>query len=238
MTTQLRIGNITVEVTKKDIKNVHLSVNPPTGNVRISAPIRMNLDTIRVFAVSRLDWIRKQQAKLLEQERESPRDYTYRESHYVWGRRYLLSVVERAGQPSVSLKPSRLVLSVRPGTDAAGKEAIVAGWYRDQVKSAGADLISRWSPVLGVDVERVFVQQMKTKWGSCNPKAHSIRLNTELAKKPKECLEYVVVHEMTHLLEPTHNARFIALMDQFIPQWQSSRHQLNRLPVRHADWVL
>jgi predicted metal-dependent hydrolase len=238
MPTQLRLGDITIEVIKKDIKNVHLSVNPPSGAVRVSAPRRMRLDTIRVFAISKLDWITKQQQKLREQERETPREYVDRESHYVWGSRYLLSVVEQAEPRSVVLKPGRLVLSVRPGADRETREAVVAQWYREQVRAVAGDLIDQWSSVLGVEVDRVFVQQMKTRWGSCNPKAHSIRLNTELAKKPKGCLEYVVVHEMTHMLEATHNARFIALMNQFIPQWESRRQQLNRLPVRHADWVL
>ena len=134
------------------------------------------------------------------------------------------------------LKHSRMVLSVRAGTDAAAKEAIVALWYREQIKGAALDLIAKWAPLLGVSVGRVFVQQMKTKWGSCNPRSRSIRINTELAKKPMECVEYIVVYEMVHLLEPTHNARFVALMDQFMPTWQFCRQKLNRLPVRHADW--
>lgn len=129
-----------------------------------------------------------------------------------------------------------MILSVRAGTDAAAKEALVALWYREQVRAAASNLIAKWAPILGVGVNQIFVQQMKTKWGSCNPRARSIRLNTELAKKPGECLEYIVVHEMVHLLEPTHNARFVALMDQFMPTWQFCRQKLNRLPVRHADW--
>ncbi len=236
MDRQLRLGGIAVDVVFKDIKNVHLSVYPPTGRVRISAPSRMSLDTIRVFAISKLAWIRQQQEKLRAQERETPREYIDRESHYVWGKRYLLSVVENERAPSVELKHSRMILTVRGGADQAAKEAAVAQWYREQIKAHVPQLISKWEPVLGVSVKRVFVQQMKTKWGSCNPHARTIRLNTELAKKPKECIEYIVVHEMIHLLEPTHNARFIALMDQFMPRWQYFRQRLNRLPVRHADW--
>ena len=236
MATRLRLGDIAVDVVLKDIKNVHLSVHPPTGRVRISAPLRMNLDTIRVFAISKLDWIRQQQRKLRGQERETPREYLDRESHYVWGKRYLLSVVQRDLAPSLALKHSRMILTVRAGTDAAAKEAIVAQWYREQIRAVASDLIAKWAPLLGVSVGRVFVQQMKTKWGSCNPRARTIRINTELAKKPTECLEYIVVHEMLHLLEPTHNAHFVALMDQFMPKWQFFRQRLNRLPVRHADW--
>ena len=233
---QVELGDIAVDVVLKNIKNVHLSVYPPSGRVRISAPLRMSLDTIRVFAISKLGWIKRQQRKLREQERETPREYLDRESHYVWGKRYLLSVVERDHAPAVSLKHSRMILTVRAGTDEAVKEAIVAQWYREQLKAVVPELIAKWEPLLGVSVSRVFVQQMKTKWGSCNPRAHTIRLNTELAKKPKECLEYIVAHEMVHLLEPTHNARFVALMDQFMPQWQFFRQRLNRLPVRHAHW--
>lgn len=236
MATRLRLGDIAVDVVLKDIKNVHLSVHPPTGRVRIAAPSRMSIDTIRVFAISKLAWIKQQQRKLRAQERETPREYLDRESHYVWGKRYLLRVAERDLAPALALTHSRMILTVRAGTDEAAKEAIVAQWYRQQIRALASNLIAKWEPVLGVSVGRVFVQQMKTKWGSCNPRASAIRLNTELAKKPKECLEYIVLHEMIHLLEPTHNARFVALMDQFMPKWQFLRQKLNRLPVRHADW--
>jgi predicted metal-dependent hydrolase len=236
MVQRIHLGDIPVDVVLKDIKNVHLSVYPPTGRVRIAAPSRMGLDTIRVFAVSKLGWIRQQQKKLREQERETPREYLDQESHYVWGRRYLLTVMERDQASTVVLKHSRMILTMRPGTDEATKEAIVAQWYREQIKAVVQELVGRWAPRLGVSVHRVFVQQMKTKWGSCNPRARTIRLNTELAKKPKECLEYIVVHEMVHLIEPTHNSHFVALMDKFVPKWQFLRQKLNHLPVRHADW--
>ena len=237
MVRQLKLGDITVDVVLKDIKNVHLSVHPPTGRVRISAPARMSLDTIRVFAISKLGWIKQQQMKLQEQDRETPREYLDRESHYVWGKRYLLTVSESNQAPSVELKHSRMLLRVRPGTDERRRQTIVEGWYREQLKNAVPLLIAKWEPLLGVKVERFFVQRMKTKWGSCNPGAGHIRLNTELAKKPPECLEYIVVHEMTHLLEPTNNAHFRALIDRFMPKWQFYLSQLNRLPVSHEDWA-
>lgn len=236
MAARLQLGGIAVDVVLKEIKNIHLSVYPPTGRVRISAPSRMSLDTIRVFAISKLDWIKRQQQKLHEQERETPREYLDRESHYVWDKRYLLFVTECDQSPAIVLKHNRMILTGRAGTDAAAKEAIVAQWYREQIKNTAPELISKWEPILGVNVKRLFVRQMKTKWGSCNPRTRTIRLNTELAKKPKECLEYVVLHEMVHLVEPTHNARFIALMDRFMPNWQFCRQRLNRLPIRHADW--
>ena len=236
MASQIELGDVTVDVVLKDIKNVHLSVYPPIGRVRISAPKRMSLDTIRVFAISKLDWIRQQQAKLREQERETPRDYVDRESHYVWGKRYLLTVIESDEPSSIELKHRRMLLRVRPGADETKRQSLVEEWYREQLKEAVPPLLARWQPRLGVRVERWFVQRMKTKWGSCNHKARTIRLNTELAKKPPECLEYIVVHELVHLLEPTHNARFVALMDQFMPQWQYHREALNRLPLRRERW--
>lgn len=233
---QIELGDITADVVLKDIKNVHLSVHPPTGHVRISAPTHMSVDTIRLFAISKLDWIKRQQLKLREQTRETPREYLDRESHYVWGRRYLMEVVEEDVPTGVQLGPTALVLRVRPGSNLVTKNAVLSGWYRDVLKAAVPALIVVWEPRLGVSVHGFFVQQMKTKWGSCNAAARTIRLNTELAKKPSECLDYIVLHEMVHLLEPTHNARFTALMDQFMPQWQFRRQILNRLPVAHATW--
>ena len=237
MHTQIQLGEMPVDVVRKGIKNIHLSVHPPTGKVRIAAPARISLDTIRVFAISKLGWIRQQQKKLQEQDRETPREYLDRESHYVWGQRYLLNILEKEEPPSVELTASRLILQVRPNTTRQKKQATVDEWYRDQLKNAATPLLAKWERFIGVKVQRLFVQQMKTKWGSCNPRSESIRLNTELAKKPRDCLEYIVVHELIHLLEPTHNARFIALMDQFMPKWQLYRKSLNRMPVRHEDWA-
>jgi hypothetical protein len=236
MTSQIKLGDIAVDVLLKDIKNVHLSVYPPTGRVRIAAPKRMSMDTIRVFAIAKLGWIKQQQAKLREQERETPRDYVDRESHYVWGQRYLLTVSENDGPPSIALKRNRMLLRVRPRTDEGKRGALVEEWYREQLKKAVPPLLSRWQPLLGVRAERFFVQRMKTKWGSCNHSARTIRLNTELAKKPVECLEYIVLHELVHLLEPTHNVRFVGLMDRAMPEWKFHRQVLNRLPVRREKW--
>ena len=238
MATQIELGGVVLDIVKKDIQNIHLSVYPPTGRVRLAAPARMKLDTIRLFAISKLGWIKQQQRKLREQERESPREYLNRESHYVWGRRVLLKLVEADVPASVQLRHSKLLLSVRPGTDEAAREAIVSNWYRQILKAEMTPLIAAWEPRLKVKVSRFYVQHMKAKWGSCNPTASTLRLNTELAKKPKACLEYVVVHEMSHLLEPTHGPRFLALMDRFMPAWREARELLNSLPARHEDWAL
>jgi predicted metal-dependent hydrolase len=236
MVTTLKLGAIAVDVVKKDIKNVHLSVYPPDGKVRIAAPLRMNADTIRVFAVSKLSWIKEQQRKLTEQEREPAREYVERESHYVWGKRYLLKMVERDGSPNIELRHSKMVFQIRSTESTDRRQEILDQWYRFQIKEAVQPLIAKWEPVMGVKVDRVFVRRMKTKWGSCSRSSASIRLNTDLAKKPKECLEYIVVHEMAHLIEPTHNRRFIELMNRLMSHWRFYRQLLNQLPVRHENW--
>ncbi|MCD9228203.1 M48 family metallopeptidase [Ralstonia pseudosolanacearum] len=236
MADEIVLGDLHVDVIRKTIKNLHLAVLPPHGKVRIAAPRYMKLDTIRVFVISKLAWIKAQQHKMQMQEREAPREYLDRESHYVWGKRYLMRRVEKDAAPAVALQPKQLVLQVRPRTDEARCQDILDGWYREQIRAVVPALVAKWEPVMGVKVGRVFVQRMKTQWGSCNPISGAIRLNTDLAKKPPECLEYIVVHEMVHLLEPTHNARFSSLMSLFLPQWQQLREMLNRLPVRHEDW--
>ena len=170
------------------------------------------------------------------QERETPREYLERESHYVWGRRYLLQVVERDARSSVDLTHRHLRLHVRPGADTDRREKLLADWYRDSLKRAVPELLAKWEPRVGVRVNRFHVQRMKTKWGSCNAEARSIRLNSELAKKPPECLEYIIVHELVHLREPTHNDRFVAWMTRLMPNWRDCRDMLNRLPVRNEHW--
>ncbi|MEO5760800.1 MAG: SprT family zinc-dependent metalloprotease [Vicinamibacteria bacterium] len=235
--TQLSLGEMTVEVIRKKIKNIHLSVHPPGGRVRIAAPFRVALDTLRSFAIAKLGWIRKQQARLRKQERETPREYLDRESHFVWGTRYLLRVEELNAAPRIELGMTELVLRVRPRTPARKRAEILEAWHRDQLKTAAEPLFRKWEPIMGVKVGKLFTQRMRTRWGTCNTRSRSIRLNTELVKKPRECLEYVVVHEMVHLLEPSHNARLKALMSQYMTNWAVYRQMLNRLPVRHEDWV-
>ncbi|WP_221033288.1 M48 family metallopeptidase [Actomonas aquatica] len=231
MDANLQLGDVTITVRRKPIKNLHLSAHPPTGRVTISAPERMRFDRIRLFAISKLDWIKRQQGTLRAQERETPRDFVERESHYVWGRRYLMSVEETEGGSFVELHPRRIVLGVRSGTTADIRRAILERWYRDQIRAAVPEFIRKWEPILDVAVKEFFVCRMKTKWGSCSPERRNIRLNTELAKKPKECLEYVIVHEMVHLLEPTHGPRFQELMNCHLGSWRSTRGLLNNLPI-------
>lgn len=236
MMTTIELGKIPVDVVLKDIKNIHLTVHPPAGKVRIAAPKRMNVETIRVFAISKLGWIKQQQRKIQEQERETPREYIDRESEYVWGKRYLLKIAEAESPPSIVLKHNHMLLTVRPGATDEKRHEVIEDWYRSQVREETEKLIAEWQPRIGVEVAGFYVRRMKTRWGSCNSAAATIRLNTDLARKPRECLEYIVVHEMIHILEPTHNARFQSLMSRFMPDWQHRRRTLNQLPVRHEEW--
>ena len=237
MITQFHLGGIAVDVVQKDIKNIHLSVHPPAGKVRIAAPLRMDLDTIRIFAITKLDWIKRQQKKLRDQERETPREFLDRESHYVWGKRYLLKIVEKQAAPGVELRHNKIILQVRPKAPQEKKQAVLDAWYREQLKAAAPPLIEKWERILGVKSGKFFVQKMKTKWGSCSVSRKNVRLNTDLAKKPIQCLEYIVAHEITHLLERHHNDHFTSLMDAHMPQWRQFRETMNNMPLAHQKWV-
>lgn len=230
------LGDIEIEVVQKAIKNVHLSVLPPKGKVRVSAPLALDLDTLRAFVISKLPWVRQQQKKMQAQEREAPREMLNRESHYYNGKRYLLKVVEREGVPDVDLGHNTLTLFVRPVTAPDKRLEVLRNWYRQQLKTRLPKLIARYEKRMNVRVAEFGIKQMKTKWGTCNPEARRIWVNLELAKKPAECLEYIVVHEMVHLLEPTHNQRFTSLMDEYLPKWRFYRDELNSLPVRYEHW--
>lgn len=235
-TKKISLGDIDIDVIQKNIKNVHLSVHPPTGRVRISAPERMNLDTIRLYAISKIHWIRKHQTKLRKQEREAPREYISGESHYFLGKRYLLKVVEHSMSPSVVLKHSIIELYIRKNTNTHKRQAILEEWYRKRIKEIVPKYISMYEEKMRVSVREWGIKKMKTKWGTCSITAKRIWLNLELAKKPLHCLEYVIVHEMVHLLERKHNERFIAYMDRYMSQWKAYKEELNRFPVSHAEW--
>ena len=238
MSEAIRFGEVTISVTRKDIKHVHLSVHPPGGRVTLVAPIRTRPEVARAYAASRLGWIRDQQARLRAQAREVPRRYVTRESHYVWGKRYLLTVLEREQKPAVTMDHRRITLSVRPGSDRARREDVMHAWHKALLHTEVPRLIRKWEPRLGVKVTAYFLQRMKTKWGSCNHAARHIRLNTELVKKPKDLLEYVIVHEMAHLIAPTHSARFVALLNEHYPSWREARAELNELPLAAQAWRL
>jgi predicted metal-dependent hydrolase len=231
VTESIQLGDIVIAVTRKAVKHVHLSVHPPGGHVTLVAPTGTRLEVARAYAITRLGWIRDQRAKLLAQARETPRRFVERESHYLWGRRYLLSVVEKDAKPAVTLDHRRITLNVRPGSTLAARAAVMQAWHRALLHEAVPTLLRKWEVKLGVKVSGYFLQRMKTKWGGCNHRAGNIRLNTELIKKPRDLLEYVVVHEMLHLIEPTHGERFIALLQRHYPTWREARAELNELPL-------
>jgi len=228
---RLLLGALPVEVTIKPIKHLHLSVVPPDGVVRISAPEGMSSEQVRTYAIGKLAWIRRQQARLAGQERQSPRLMVERESHQLWGRRLLLHIEEVHAAPQVHVQPRRLVLCVRPGSSLEQRRSILAAWYRSEVRKEAVILIDKWQQRLGVAVNRLFVQAMRRQWGSCNPHTGNIRLNTQLAQKPKACLDYIVLHELAHLRVPAHSADFLALLDAQLPLWQERRRLLNQLPL-------
>lgn len=236
MAETIRLGEIAIAVTRKDIKHVHLSVHPPSGRVTLVAPKGTRPEAARAYAISRLGWIRNQQSRFRRQAREPRRQYVERESHYLWGRRYLLSVREEDAKPSIRLGHRRITLTVRPGSGRAKREAVMHEWHKALLHDAVTGLIGKWEPKLGVKVAGYFLQRMKTKWGGCNHRARNIRLNTELVKKPKDLLEYVVVHEMLHLIAPTHSEQFLALVTRHYPSWREAREELNELPLAAEAW--
>lgn len=234
---QITISDLVIEVDRKSIKNLHLSVNPPDGRVRIAAPLNIDDDAVRLFAISKLAWIRKQQRKFEGQARQSEREFVSGESHYFKGERYLLNVIYRKGNPKVEIRnKTHIDLYVRENSTRLQRQRVLTEWYRKQLKGKIPNLIIKWQEIIGVEVLDWGVKQMKTRWGTCNIEEKRIWLNLELAKKPDLCLEYILVHEMVHLLERKHNDCFVALMDQFMPNWRLHRDELNQFPLRHERW--
>jgi predicted metal-dependent hydrolase len=233
----IQVGEIPISITLKDVQNVHLSVHPPDGHVTLVAPASTRIDVARAYAISKLGWIRDQQRQFLNQSREHPRQFIGRESHYLWGRRYLLTVVYQNTKPSITLDHKRITISVRPGSDATKRAEIFHEWHKSLLHDVVPSLIQKWQTKMGVEVAEYFLQRMKTKWGSCNHQAKHIRLNTELVKKPKDLLEYVIVHELAHLIEPTHSDRFVAILNTHYPTWQEARAELNELSLSAETWI-
>lgn len=231
------VCGIAVKVVRKNIKHLYVGVYPPNGRVRVSAPSRIDKDAIRLAVISRLGWIRKKQAQFEHQERQSEREYVSGESHYFEGRRYRLDVIEQNSPPAVLLlNNTTLALSVRPGTDRVMREKVLDKWYRTQLRDRLPGLIDKWEKNIGVKINEIRIRKMKTRWGTCNSRARRIWLNLELIKKPPSCLEYVVVHEIIHIIERNHNSRFCDLMNKHLPQWRTYRAQLNRAPLAHGNW--
>lgn len=234
---KITVAGIEVDIVRKDIKNLHLGVYPPNGKVRVAAPLRVDDEAVRLAIISKLSWIKRHKTHFLNQERQSAREYVYRESHYFLGQRYLLKIIERDGPAKIKIRNNTtLELFIPPGTDSPKREIIFNTWYRKEIKTLIPSIIEKWEPLIGTTVEFWGVKKMKTKWGSCNSKAGRIWINLELAKKPHQCLEYIIVHEMLHLVERHHNDNFKNLLDRLLPQWRSCRDELNRAPLGHENW--
>ncbi len=231
------VADISVEVIKKKIKNLHLAVYPPNGRVRLAAPEGVNDDTLKLYTISKLAWIKRQQRKFAQQDRQPERKYIQRESHYFMGKRYLLRIVEENKPQHVSITNKAYInLHVRPGATTLQRHNIITEWHRTELKKMIPVMIDKWEHKMGVQVEEWGVKQMKTKWGTCNIDKKKIWLNLELAKKPVQCLEYIIVHEMVHLLERRHNDLFLMYMNKYLPNWRTLKEELNKLPVSHLDW--
>jgi len=233
----LQLGTVEALVVRKPIKNLHLSVLPPNGWVRISAPERMKDDAIRTLIALRLPWIKKQQAKFAGQERQTKRDYVSGESHYFFGKRYRLELIYANDVPNVSLKgKNKIVLQVRPKSSVAKRHEVMLDWYRQEMHKVVDDLIAKWQKKIGVRANFWAIKRMKTRWGTCNHKRGRILINLELAKKPLACTEYVIVHELLHLVEKKHNDKFVALMTKYFPKWKSTKEELNRFILSYEEW--
>ena len=234
---QIDVNGLTVDVVRKNSKNLHIAVYPPVGRIRVAAPLLVDDDAVRLAVISRIAWIKRQQIKFEEQERQSARDYVSGESHYFQGARYLLNVIELDAPGQVTVRNKKyLDLYVRPGSDALQRERILQAWYRAHLRAVIPPILTAWEPKLGVEATEFGIKHMKTKWGTCNIEAHRIWLNLELAKKSERCLEYIVVHEMMHLLERQHNEHYLELMNHFMPQWRQYREELNRAPLAYEEW--
>jgi len=236
-THRITVGVFEVDVVRKAIKNMHVAVYPPTGRVRVSVPLVVSDEAVRLAVMTKAPWIKRQQAKFKRQDRQSRREYISGESHFVFGKRYRLNVVYDKGPGRIIIRnKSYIDLHVPEGTNTVKRDRIFREWYRKQLKALIPSLIEKWEGLINVDVADWGVKKMKTKWGSCNTEAHRIWLNLELAKKPELCLEYIIVHEMVHLLEKHHNDRFKALMDGFMPHWKQAKAVLEQFPLVHENW--
>ncbi|MEI6706812.1 MAG: SprT family zinc-dependent metalloprotease [Methylococcales bacterium] len=233
----ITVGDLLINVVRKDIKNLHLGVYPPDGRLRVAVPLKTNDDAVRLMVISKMVWIKKQLAKFAGQQRQAQRHYVSGESYYLKGQRYLLNVIYHPAAPNVVIRHNTHIdLTVRSGSSEEKRQQVMTEWYRQQLKARIPALIDKWQLIIGVEVHDWGIKQMKTKWGTCNISARRIWLNLDLVQKPEHCLEYIIVHELVHLLERHHNDKFTAYMDQFMPQWRTYRDELNQFILNHADW--
>lgn len=235
---QITVGGLDVEVVRKPIKNLHLGVYPPDGRIRVAAPVGISDEAVRLAVVTRMGWIKRQQSKFDNQPRQSERSYVSGESHFFFGQRYRLNVIDGAPAGRVCVRNSRtLDMYVRTGSEAATRERVFLEWYRRELRSSAAPLVAAWAEAFGIDPPKWGIKRMKTKWGSCNIEAKRVCLNLELVKKPPQCLQYVIVHELCHFFERNHSDRFVTFLDQKLPQWRLIRDELNAAPLANEDWI-
>jgi predicted metal-dependent hydrolase len=234
---EMIVGGVEVSVVRKAIKNLHLGVYPPNGRVRVATPLAVSDEAVRLAVVGKLGWIKRQQARFASQSRQSRREMVSGESHYFQGRRYRLRVITNEGTAKIVRRNnSTIELHVRPEITVKGRERILQEWYRQHLRELIPALLEKWQAILGVRAKEFGIKKMKTKWGTCNIEARRIWINLELAKKPVSCLEYIIVHELTHLLERHHNPQFTAIMDRYLPTWRMSRKELNSEPLANENW--
>ncbi|MBE2254341.1 MAG: M48 family metallopeptidase [Myxococcus sp.] len=234
----IQVRGIKVQVVRKAIKNLHLGVYPPNGRVRVAAPKAVSNDAVRLAVIGKLGWIGRQRRKFLGQARQSRREMVSGESHYFLGRRYRLRVVEFEGSAAQGVKerPGIIELNVRVGAGTSGREAVLDAWYREQLREVAGLLMEKWQRKLGVEAADWGIKRMKTKWGACNADSRRVWLNLELVKSPPQCIEYIVVHELVHLVTRRHDERFFSLMDRHLPSWRARRELLNSAPLPHVVW--
>jgi predicted metal-dependent hydrolase len=235
--TRTIICDLEIETVKKDIKNIHVGVYPPNGRVRVAAPFQTTDETIKLLVISKMPWIKKQQLKYNEQERQTKREYISGESHYFVGNRYRLNVIQTDAKPRIEIKrKTRIDMHIQPQTPLQKRERLMDNFYRSELKKQIPALVSKWQEITGLQTKEIKIKKMKTKWGTCNPKQQRVWLNLELAKKPLRCLEYVLVHEMAHLKEKHHNEQFELLLKSYLPQWNQCKQELNQGILSYSKW--
>jgi len=237
-TKKIRVSNLMIDTIKKDIKNIHLGVYPPDGRIRVAAPLKTSNETIRLLILSKKSWIRKQQKKLLNQERQSKREYVSGESHYLFGKRYRLNVIHTDKKPKIEIKKKTYIdFHVSQNLTTKQREKIFENFYRSKITKLVPILAKKWQKKIGVKVSEIKIRKMKTKWGTCNPVGKQIILNLELVKQPQHCIDYVIVHELAHLIEKNHSEKFIDIIEAVLPNWEITKDELNKGPLGYYKWA-
>jgi predicted metal-dependent hydrolase len=237
-THHIKVNGLLVNIVRKEIKNLHLGVYPPDGRVRVAAPLAVSDEAVRLAVVDKLGWIKRRQARFQAQPRQGKREMINGESHYFLGQRYRLRLIEHSGAAKVAVRNTATIeLYARSTSSTRYRERVLQDWYRQQLIELIPPLIEKWQGILGVECAGWRIRRMKTRWGTCSTETGRISLNLELAKKPIQCLEYIIAHELVHLIERRHNDLFVSLMSEYLPQWRLHRQLLNDTPLAHEIWM-